>query len=90
MITNDKNSKIRDEIKTLKRDLYTLKDDLEQISNSVVEEGKETLEDVKEKTSHQIKNSLKVAREHVQERPISSTVMAAGAGLLLGSLLNRK
>ena len=89
MIGNHKSTKIRDDIKTLKRDLYTIKDDLEQISSTVVDESRETFSEVKNKAEKRIAVNLKRAREHVRERPISTTLMAAGAGFLAATLLSR-
>jgi ElaB/YqjD/DUF883 family membrane-anchored ribosome-binding protein len=90
MIGNHKSSKIRNDIKTLKRDLYTIKDDLESISNSVVDESKETIHEVKQEAEKRIAVGMKRARDHVRERPISTTLMAAGAGFLAATLLSRR
>ncbi|HAI11868.1 MAG TPA: hypothetical protein DCM28_09200 [Phycisphaerales bacterium] len=89
MVGNQNNSNIRKEIKTLKRDLFTIKEDLEQISNTVVDESKQTFNEVKDKANHEITKGLKRARKQVRERPITTTLVAAGAGFLAATFLNR-
>ncbi|MFG0251120.1 MAG: YqjD family protein [Phycisphaeraceae bacterium JB051] len=88
--TNNKHSKIRDDIKTLKRDLYTIKDDLESISSNVLDESKETINEVKQQATKRVAVGMKRARDHVRERPLSTTLMAAGAGFLAATLLSRR
>lgn len=89
MIGNNKESKIRHDIQALKKDLYNIKDDLEQISNTVVDEGRQTFNQVKEKAGSQLTDGLKTARKQMRHHPISTTLMAAGAGFLVGTIFSR-
>lgn len=93
MIGNHKHTRLQHDLNTLKRDLGNIKTDLEKISSSVVDEGKDTLHelrdkahDIQDKARHHVDDGLKNARHHVRKQPLASTMIAAGAGFLLGSL----
>ena len=90
--TNDNmtDADVMTELEALKDDLLSVKKDLTRVTAAALDQGKQAASQLRDKAADHATQGMSAARECVEERPITTALVAAGVGLLAGVLLSRK
>ncbi len=88
--TNAINSDIHKQLQALKDDLLAVKEDMSKVTSTAVRHGRDAANAVKDQASDGIQQGMDTARQCVQERPLTSALVAMSVGLGLGLLLTRR
>ncbi len=78
------------ELKSLKEDLMAVKQDIHNVTTGALQQGREVASHVKDQAAEQLDQHVKSTRDYVQKNPLTSTLVAAGVGIVAGVLLGRK
>ncbi|WP_374383205.1 hypothetical protein [Dongia sp.] len=77
------------EFDTLKNDLGTLKDDVSAIARTLADKGSARLSDAVGNGKARVQEGVAALEGEVAARPLTSLLVAFGAGILLGKLTHR-
>lgn len=83
-------SETLDDIDALKADLVKVKDDLASLAGNLMDKGKESAKAVRASVEQKFNSSLESVGEFVEERPVTTVLLAFGAGVVTAMLLRRK
>lgn len=83
-------SALADDMHALRADLKALKDDFKHLASTAVDEGKTRATAAKDTAALQLDKSVEATRHAVEERPLTSLLIAAGIGALVGIVVARK
>lgn len=87
---SEEEAKLNTEMEQLKQDFGKLQDDLAAIMRMLGAEGKQKLQAAYESTYEYSKDALKASRKTIEERPLTSVLVAFITGVLVAKLLDRK
>lgn len=88
--TVDTEHDIQAELQALKDDLLAVKQDIGKVTSSAMQQGRTTANAVKDQASEGFNQGMESARQCVQERPITSALIALGVGMGIGLILRRR
>jgi ElaB/YqjD/DUF883 family membrane-anchored ribosome-binding protein len=88
--TVDTNTDIHKQLQALKDDLLAVKEDVGKVTSSAVRQGREAAYAAKDQAADGLQQGVDTARQYVQERPLTSALVAMGVGMGLGLLLTRR
>lgn len=78
------------ELEQLKTDLAQVRDDLGSLAGSLVKKGRQSAIEAKDSVKDHVTSSIETIGEFVEERPMTTVMLAFGAGFLTSMLLRRK
>lgn len=82
------------DLAALKEDLRSLKEDFKSLATDAMEKSKShataAATAAKESATEHFDKSVKATRDAVEERPLTSLLIAAGIGALVGAVLTRR
>jgi ElaB/YqjD/DUF883 family membrane-anchored ribosome-binding protein len=85
---------LQDDLAALREDLRSLKEDFKNLATDAVGKSKAhataAATAAKESATEHFDKSVKATREAVEERPLTSLLIAAGIGALVGAVLTRR
>lgn len=90
MIETTTHDKLHTEVAALKADLTRVRKDLTEMASTLLDEGRRTARAARQGVQQRVEGSLHSVQDYVSQRPFASTLMALGAGLLLGTWIGRK
>jgi ElaB/YqjD/DUF883 family membrane-anchored ribosome-binding protein len=88
-MASDDKSELRSDLDQLRKDLQALRDDLGNATASVYQAGRQSLNSAGEQARQGADMAGQYVRESVTERPVTSLLVAAGVGVLLGIFFRR-
>ncbi len=88
MASEDK-SDLRSDLDELRKDLQALREDLGSATSSVYQAGRESLNAAGQQARQSADMASQYVRDSVSERPVTSLLVAAGVGVLVGILFRR-
>lgn len=77
------------DLNALKKDLASLRDDLTGMASTIGHEAKNRAAAARDSVQDSVKSSVSSAETCVRERPLSSVLVAFGAGVLISKLLSK-
>ena len=83
-------AKLSSEMQQLKQDFGKLKGDLAEVLRLAGAEGKQKLQAAYDSACDYGKDALDASRKTIEERPLTSVLVAFIAGILVAKLLDRK
>jgi ElaB/YqjD/DUF883 family membrane-anchored ribosome-binding protein len=81
---------VRDDVDSLKGDLMRIKDDLGVIAESLKVRVRERARSTKETAQDRYQDSVDSLEHYIEEKPLTTVLMAFGVGLLLGKIFSLK
>ena len=90
MIETTNNGELHAEVTSLKADLIRVRKDLTDMASTLLERGRRSVRSAGHDVRQRVDDSLQGVQDYVKDRPFTSTLMALGAGLLIGTLIRRK
>lgn len=78
------------DIEILKADLAKIKDDLASLAGSLVDRGRQSARAVRKTVEDKVSTSVDALESFVEERPLTTVMLAFGAGIVTAMLLRRK
>jgi len=85
---------LHEDLHAVKEDLRALKEDFKNLATDAVEKSKAStkaaVNAVKDNATEQFDRSVTATRQAVEERPLTSLLIAAGIGALVGAALTRR
>ena len=78
------------DVETLKSDLTKLRGDLSTLTSDLMAEGRQSTADFKDRVETGVKNSVDSLKHCIEERPVQTTLIALGAGVIIGAFLGRR
>jgi len=89
-LTADEDADVRAELEALKEDLVAVKEDVGKVTSAAMHQGRAAAQSLKKQAGEEIDQGLEAARSQVQHHPLSSAMIALGAGVCAGILLSRR
>lgn len=83
-------SGLREDVDTLKADLMRIRDDMSLIADSLRTRVRSQAHSTKESAQNRYQESVDSIEQCVQEKPLTTVLVAFAAGLLLGKLFSLK
>lgn len=77
------------EIDSVKDDLNALRRDMRGLTEALLEQGKATAHDAKDRVKHSVEENVHYAKDQVEDHPYTAMLCALGAGIAIGSFLSR-
>ncbi len=77
------------DVEALKADMARVREDLGSLTDDLIREGRTQARRAREQVRSGYEHGVDAVSECMQERPISTLLVAAAAGLILGKLLSR-
>lgn len=77
------------DLNALKKDLASLRDDLASMASTIGHEAKNRAVAARDSVQESVQSSLSSAENCVRERPLTSVLVAFGAGVLIAKLLSK-
>lgn len=90
MRTTTTNNKFQSEFSTLRDDLDRVRKDLTEMGSTLLDQGRDTFRHAGTEMQHRAEQSLHTAQNYIKARPVTSALLALGAGLVVGALWSRK
>lgn len=81
---------IEKDIDALRSDFASLQSDLQTLTKTLARRAKTAAADTADDLLAKGRDGVAVVEEHVAERPLASMLIAFGAGVALGKLLDRR
>jgi ElaB/YqjD/DUF883 family membrane-anchored ribosome-binding protein len=78
------------DIEILKADLAKIKDDLASLAGSLVDRGRQSARAVRQTIEDKVGSSVDALESFVEERPLTTVMLAFGAGIVTAMLLRRR
>ncbi|NNF44301.1 MAG: hypothetical protein HKO59_14505 [Phycisphaerales bacterium] len=75
------------ELECLKKDIAQLTADMQNVGSAIVDKGREFATAGYEETTERLNSTVESCCRTIEERPMTSVVVALGAGVLLGKLM---
>ena len=89
MTTGASRNDLSSDMNALKKDLAALRDDLAGMATSLGKEAKHRAAAARDSVQESVQSSLSSAETCVRERPLTSVLVAFGAGVLISKLLSK-
>jgi ElaB/YqjD/DUF883 family membrane-anchored ribosome-binding protein len=80
---------LSDDVIALKRDLANLRGDISKMASSLGGKAKDQVVAVRDSVQDSLKSSMSATEKCIQERPLTSVLVALGAGLLIGKIFSK-
>lgn len=87
--TRSAQEQMQQEMQTLREDLQRVQRDLQQMAESAVGYGRESYEQARRAASEQMETGIEQVEQYMQERPLTTVLIAFGIGLITGTLFRR-
>ncbi|MCB9849880.1 MAG: hypothetical protein H6817_04170 [Phycisphaerales bacterium] len=89
MTTTAAKNDLASDLNALKKDLANLRSDFAGIAGGIGHRAKDRAVELGDSVQSAVKSSLSEAESRVQERPLTSVLVAFGAGVLVAKLLGK-
>ncbi|MHB1157532.1 MAG: DUF883 family protein [Phycisphaerales bacterium] len=89
-MSNETREDARADMQTIREDLKQLQSDLKKVSGDLYGAGRASLETAGKSVKENADAAAKYVRQSVNEHPVTSLLVAAGVGLIVGSFLSRR
>lgn len=89
-MTHSNDTELSDDVANLKRDFSQIRDDVKNLSSHLVERGRDSASSLGHQVGDGVQSAAHSTQEYVREHPLTTAAIAAGAGLLIGTLLARR
>ncbi|MDZ4753951.1 MAG: DUF883 domain-containing protein [Phycisphaerae bacterium] len=77
------------DLETLKADLTALRDDVGSLSSQFLKQGSKTFRAARSAVEDKVTTATESVEAFVEERPLTTVIIAFGAGMLAATLLRR-
>lgn len=84
-MATDNKEELRDDLRQLREDLQALREDFGKATGNLYEAGRRSVRSAGQDARNTVDKAAKQLSDGVTERPLTSLLVAAGAGLLLGA-----
>lgn len=88
--TTDTVEALRADLDALKADVVTLVDTLKKVAKDGGEEGLRSLREIEARARAQAQQSVHAVERQITENPLTSILVAFGAGMMIGKLMDRR
>ena len=90
MTTQAAGDKLGHDVDVLKSDLAKVQKDISQIASKLMNRGVAGAEGVKETVQETVEDGIEKMQGYIENRPVTSVLVALGVGMLAGMLFCRK
>lgn len=81
---------LRDDVEVLKGDLLRIKDDLALIADGLRDRVRAQARSTREQAQSQYQDSVESIEQYIEEKPLTTVLVAFGLGLILGKIFSLK
>lgn len=90
MVRQDQAQDVAADLDAIKADMAKLRGDLAQVAGSWMDRGRDQAMYAADEIKGRFQDSMETVEDWVKERPLTSVLIAAGIGLMLGKLSSRR